>query len=93
MALSPHLDPPYFLWGNRDVEIEIFERDLKVRSRFKISSEIECFLIVGPSGKVTLERNADDLGREFWADASFLLTVEVFLLTVRLLNYQWGNRK
>ena len=28
----------------------------------------------------------------FW-DASFLLTVEVFLLTVRLVYLRWGNRK
>ena len=26
-------------------------------------------------------------------DASFLLTVEVFLLTVRRFYLQWGNRK
>ena len=26
-------------------------------------------------------------------DASFLLTVEVFLLAVRLFYFQWGNRK
>ena len=26
-------------------------------------------------------------------DASFLLTVEVFLLTVRLFYLRWGNRK
>ena len=26
-------------------------------------------------------------------DASFLLTVEVFLLTVRLFHLRWGNRK
>ena len=33
----------HFLWGNRDVEIEIFERDQKFRSRLKISSEIKFF--------------------------------------------------
>ena len=26
-------------------------------------------------------------------DASFLLTIEVFLLTVRLFCFWWGNRK
>ena len=30
---------------------------------------------------------------EFMWDASFLLTVEVFLLTVRLFYLRWGNRK
>ena len=47
-------EPPtaaLFLWGNRDIEIEIFERDQKFRSRLKISIEINLFLIVGPSGK------------------------------------------
>ena len=32
-------------------------------------------------------------GPEKKKDASFLLTVEVFLLTVRLFHLQWGNRK
>ena len=27
----------------------------------------------------------------FWGDASFLLTIEVFLLTVRLLSYGGGT--
>ena len=34
---ASHPPRPYFLWGNRDVEIEIFERDQKFRSRSKIS--------------------------------------------------------
>ena len=34
---------PIFLWGNRDVEIEIFEQDQKFRSRLKISIEINVF--------------------------------------------------
>ena len=38
------------MWGNRDIEIKIFERDQKFRSRLKISIEIKFFLIVGPSG-------------------------------------------
>ena len=43
---------PIFWWGNRDVEIEIFElKDQKFRSRLKISIEINFFLIVGPSGE------------------------------------------
>ena len=29
----------------------------------------------------------------FFLDASFLLTVEVFLLTLRLFYLRWGNRK
>ena len=29
----------------------------------------------------------------FYGDASFLLTIEVFLLTVRLFYLRWGNRK
>ena len=33
----------HFLWGNRDVEIEIFERDQKFRSRSHISIEIKFF--------------------------------------------------
>ena len=47
-------EPPtaaLFLWGNRDVEIEVFDRDLKIRLRLKISIGIEFLLIVGPSGK------------------------------------------
>ena len=43
---ASHPPRPYFLWGNRDVEIEIFARDQKFRSRSN-------FLIVGPSGKDT----------------------------------------
>ena len=49
-------EPPtaalFFLWGIRDVEIEIFERDQKFRSRLEISSKIDeqILLIVGPSG-------------------------------------------
>ena len=31
--------------------------------------------------------------RHFSKDASFLLTIEVFLLTVRLFYLRWGNRK
>ena len=47
-------NPPrvYFLWGYRDVEIEIFERDSKFRSILKISSEIEFFWPLGPLGRV-----------------------------------------
>ena len=40
-------EPPtaalFFVGGNRDVEIEIFERDQKFRSRLKISIEIDFF--------------------------------------------------
>ena len=44
--------PPwlYFLWGNRDVEIEIFERDQTFRSRSKISIRIKFFWSLGPLG-------------------------------------------
>ena len=34
-----------------------------------------------------------DLQGVFTKDASFLLTIGVFLLTVRLFYLQWGNRK
>ena len=48
---ASHPPRPYFLlWGNRDVEIKIFERDQTFRSRLKISIEIKFFVIVGPSG-------------------------------------------
>ena len=33
------------------------------------------------------------LHKDMVLDASFLLTVEVFLLTVRLFYLRWGNRK
>ena len=33
------------------------------------------------------------MGGQKLRDASFLLTVEVFLLTVRLFYLRWGNRK
>ena len=48
---ASHPPRPYFLWGNRDVEIEIFERDQKFRSRLKISIEIKFFWSLGPLGR------------------------------------------
>ena len=41
---------PIFCGGNRDVEIEIFERDQKFRSRLKVSIEIKFFRSSGPLG-------------------------------------------
>ena len=51
---ASHPPRPYFLWGggggNRDIEIKIFERDQKFRSRLKISIEIKFFWSLGPLG-------------------------------------------
>ena len=48
---ASHPPRPYFLWGNRDVEIEIFElKDQTFRSRLKISIEIKFFWSLGPLG-------------------------------------------
>ena len=47
---ASHPPRPYFLWGNRDVEIEIFERDQKFRSRSNISIGIKFFWSLGPLG-------------------------------------------
>ena len=47
---ASHPPRPYFLWGNRDIDIRIFERDQKFRSRLKISIEIKFFWSLGPLG-------------------------------------------
>ena len=47
---ASHPPRPYFLWGNRDVEIEIFERDQKFRSRSNFSIGIKFFWSLGPLG-------------------------------------------
>ena len=40
-----------------------------------------------------LAENTFCITLQYSQDASFLLTVEVFLLTVRLFYLRWGNRK
>ena len=51
---ASHPPRPYFLWGNRDVEIEILDRDQKFRSRSKILIAIKFFWSLGPLGMIII---------------------------------------
>ena len=63
---ASHPPRPYFLWGNRDIEIQIFELDQKFRSRLKISIEINFFCwSLGPLGLLAADNNQGTLRRTY----------------------------